>query len=870
MSKVLGRRLFKRIVLGIVMMGVSMLMFGCGKKPSVNPLGDNLTWTYSKAKKTLTISGHGDMPDNTWEEFRDLSIKTLVLEEGVTSIAKSAFYNHSEMTGKLTLPKTVNKIEDFAFYGCSGLTGDLVIPEGVTKISDYAFRGCESLNGELVLPGTVTSIGEEAFYKTAFTGKLVLPENLEQIGRAVFYECTGFTGDLIIPDSVTEIGTYAFAYIKGFDGTLKLPEGIEEIEPSAFAGCGNFKSDLVIPDSVTVIGENAFGYNGFEGRIKLGSAITDIGDYAFSGCSFSGSVEIPEGVGTIGNATFKDCINIEKVVLNDGLEVISAEAFSGCKSLEKIEFPTGLKIIGDSAFSRSGIFGYIVFPDGLYSIGESCFRSCDKITGITLPETLLNIKDYAFADCEGLAGDLVVSDSVACVGKKAFENCTQLNSVVFGNGITSIGPGAFVGCLGLKSAAISDYMPDYYSQDEENPSFEETTELIGFDDSKKASTLWNSYKESKLSEIASKAEDNDCDVDEKSEPYYWTDRLAGETYKGTGSYADTDLYFADGMITVSINEREYIKIPYEANPDEDEKRIKVDNFVYLYGQLSDLEFYDNGYMKGVIKATLSWDDGTATNVFFAIGSEETVLSVGYENTNEEYFDDDYAYEEDEETEFLGKIDIDDDFEYKSWGEPYLEFEYMKHLEERHEDSEGNPIVWFGDLDKLMEGCSVYCAVENEEISATASSTLKSNGSISYEADNVCVQNNSGAWVEGSDGSGIGEYIEIKRKLDVSDKDYGIDYKEICIVNGYFKNEQVWRNNNRVKTLAFYYNDEYMFDFDLKDIFSPQYISLEGYNIHADSGEEAVFKFVIKDVYKGDKYDDTAITGIIVDFFTPNH
>lgn len=876
MSKVLGRRLSKRIVVSLAVIGVAMLMFGCGKKPSVNLLGDNLTWTYSKMSKTLTISGRGNMPDTTWEEFKDLSIKTLVIEEGVTSIAKSAFYNHNEMTGKLTLPKTISKIEDFAFYGCSGLTGGLVIPEGVTRIGDYAFRGCESFNGELILPSTVTSIGEEAFYKTAFTGKLVFPEKLEHIGRAVFYECTGFTGDLLIPDSVTEIGAYAFAYTKGFDGILKLPEGIEEIEDSAFSGCGNFKSDLVIPDSVRVIGENAFGYNGFEGRIRLSSGLTDIGDYAFSGCSFSGRVEIPEGISSIGNATFKDCINIEEVVVSDGLGIISAEAFYGCKSLKKIEFPIGLKIIGDSAFSRCGLTGHIVFPEGLCSIGESSFRSCGKITGITLPDTLLNIKDNAFADCEELAGDLAISDCVAYVGEKAFRNCAKLSSVVFGDGIASIGPGAFEGCSGLKSAAIGDYMPDYYSKDEENPSFEETTELIGFDDSKKGSTLWNNYKESKLSEISSKTEDVAGDADAKSEPYYWTDRLAGETYKGTGSYADTALYFMDGTITASINGREYIKVPYEADPDEDERRIKVDNFVYLYGLLSDLEFYDNGYMKSVIKATLSLDDGSETKVFFAVGSEETVLPVGYEDTGAEYFEDDLyeeaddEFEEEEETEFLGKIDIDDDFEYHSWGEPYLEFEYMKHLDERHEDSDGNPIVWFGDLDKLMEGCSVYCAVEKEEISAAASSTLKAKGSINYDADNVCVQNNFGAWVEGSDGSGIGESIEIKRRLDVSDKAYGIDYKEICIVNGYFKNEQVWKNNNRVKTLAFYYNDEYICDLDLKDIYSPQYISLEEYGIHAGSGEEVVFKFVIKDVYKGDKYDDTAITGIIVDFYTPNH
>lgn len=868
MSKLLGRRLYKGIVLIIAMMGVTVFMFGCGKKSSVNPLGDNLTWTYSKLDKTLTISGQGDMPDNSWEEFKEISIKALVIEEGVTSIADSAFYSHSEIKGNLVIPSTVQSIGDFAFYGCSGLTGDLIIPEGVTKISDYAFRCCEGLNGKLVIPSTVTSIGEEAFYTTSFTGELKLPEALEHIGRSAFCKCSGFTGNLIIPDKVSDIGVYAFAYCEGFDGELKLPEGISEINLSTFSLCGNFKGDLVIPDSVTSIDDDAFRSAGFDGRLRLGSNLTNIGDYAFAGCGFKGRISIPEQISVINSHAFDGCNNIEEVELEDGLEVISSQAFYSCKSLRKVDFPVGIKVIGDMAFAYSALSGHIELNDGLYSIGDSCFRSCSNITGITLPATLLNIKDYAFANCEELSGDLVIPDNVAYVGKCAFNNCKKLSSVAFGTGISSIGQGAFEGCSGIKSATLSGTMPDYYSKNEDTPSFDEVTKLIGFDESKKGSVLWNSYRESKLTELAqTKSTDNAGEA--KTVPYYWTDSLTRETFKGTGSYADTSIYFMNGMITVSINGREYSNVSYEADPNEMEKRINVDNFVYLYGILSDLEFYDNGYMKGVIKATLSLDDGTEEIVLFAVGSEETVLPFGYEAADEEYLTEG-DYEEEDEYEFVGKIDIEDPPSYESWGEPYSDFYYMKYLDERHEDSEGNPILWFGDMDKLEVGCSVYCAVENEEINATASSTLKSNGTISYGAENVCNQNNTQAWVEGSEGSGIGEYIEIKRRLDVSDKNYGVDYTEICIVNGYIKNEKVWKNNNRVKTLAFYYNGEYICDIELEDTYSPQIISLEKYNIHADSGEEAVFKYVIKDVYKGDKYDDTAITGIIMDFYTPNH
>lgn len=621
--------------------------------------------------------------------------------------------------------------------------------------------------------------------------------------------------------------------------------------------------------------DSAFGYNGFEGRLKLATDITDIGNQAFSGCGFSGKVIIPEGVSTIGYATFKDCMNIEEVEFGDGLQVIAEEAFSGCRALKKVEFPAGLKVIGNSAFSRSNLSGYIAFQDGLYSIGESSFSYCKQLEGITFPESLLNIKDYAFSNCESISGDLVIPDNVAYVGEEAFKNCVRVNSVTFGESLASIGPGAFAGCTGLKSAFVKDITPDYYSQNETNPSFEEQVMLIGFDENPKTSELWNSYKETKLSEI-SKTKGNDSGSEAKTVPYYWTDSLKGETFKGAGSYADTKLCFYNDEVVLTINGREYIKVPFEADQYEegDEKHIKTDNLLYYYGIISDLVFYDNGYQKNVIKAKMVWDDGTEDIAYFTVGSEETALPFGYEGIDSQYFtDDSYEddYEEEEEYEFKGKIDIEEDStEYESWGEPYSDFYFMKYQDERHEDSDGNPILWFGDLDKLATGCSVYCAVENEEINATASSTLNSSGATSYDAENVCTQNNSQAWVEGFDGSGIGEYVEIRRKLDVSDKNYGIDYTEICIVNGYIKNEQVWKNNNRVKTLAFYYNDKYMFDIELEDTFLPQTISLKKYNIHADSGEEAVFKYVIKDVYKGDKYDDTAITGIIMDFFTPNH
>lgn len=137
----------------------------------------------------------------------------------------------------------------------------------------------------------------------------------------------------------------------------------------------------------------------------------------------------------------------------------------------------------------------MVFPEGLCSIGEGSFSYCDKLEGVTFSESLLNIKDYAFSNCKSISGELVIPDNVAYVGENAFRDCIKIKSVTFCDGLASIGQGAFTGCTELKSASVKNVTPDYYSQNETVPSFDEQVKLIGFDESPKASELWDSYKE---------------------------------------------------------------------------------------------------------------------------------------------------------------------------------------------------------------------------------------------------------------------------------------------------------------------------------------------------------------------------------------
>ena len=190
---------------------------------------------------------------------------------------------------------------------------------------------------------------------------------------------------------------------------------------------------------------------------------------------------------------------------------------------------------------------------------------------------------------------------------------------------------------------------------------------------------------------------------------------------------------------------------------------------------------------------------------------------------------------------------------------------------------------FGFEDWQSPYCSKWCHIMTFANQATASSELSS-ASERYSADNVVRENRELAWAEGAEGVGIGEYI-VYDQIVFSQSVYGrsgnyiwrggsmyaygddgyIDYTQICIVNGYARDEQVWQQNGRVKTLMMYVYDQPYARLALEDTINPQYFTIPQGDIRVSNGSEVSFKFVIEEVYPGTMYEDTCITGIVVDF-----
>jgi hypothetical protein len=132
--------------------------------------------------------------------------------------------------------------------------------------------------------------------------------------------------------------------------------------------------------------------------------------------------------------------------------------------------------------------------------------------------------------------------------------------------------------------------------------------------------------------------------------------------------------------------------------------------------------------------------------------------------------------------------------------------------------------------------------------ATASSELAPQGNNKYSADRVIDGQLSTAWVEGKPGPGIGEWVE------VGFPDFRLVSK-IRIFPGYGKSDLAFRSNNRPRTLRLQFTSG-----------EPQVITLEDamkwqtFTLTTPVRTFSVRTFII-DVYRGSKWDDTAISEI---------
>tara|TARA_Y100000813_G_scaffold195643_1_gene177786 strand:- start:187 stop:1242 length:1056 start_codon:yes stop_codon:yes gene_type:complete len=147
-----------------------------------------------------------------------------------------------------------------------------------------------------------------------------------------------------------------------------------------------------------------------------------------------------------------------------------------------------------------------------------------------------------------------------------------------------------------------------------------------------------------------------------------------------------------------------------------------------------------------------------------------------------------------------------------------------------------------------DGPPFWYACINAPQNAKASSTLSPQGKYNYYAKNLNDNDPRTAWVEGKSDYGIGEYFSVQGDM------FGDN--TIYIFNGYQHSYSSWKNNSRVKKFRVYADDRAICYLDLQDKMGGQYFNLPNDDLYGKW-----IRFEIVEVYKGEKWNDVAISEI---------
>ena len=460
---------------------------------------DNLTWKLYE-DGTLTISGTGTMKnyndtDNPSPAYKNLNVKKVVIEDGVTSIGKYAFWYCKNLTS-ITIPDGVTSIGRAAFDNCHSLTS-ITIPESVTNIEDYAFEWCSGLSN-VTIPNSITSIGTGVFHRCISLTSITIPDSVTSIGESAFERCIGLSS-VTIPDSVTSIGKYAFYACKSLTN-ITIPDSVTSIGESVFSDCNSLQT-------ISLSCKSSLKKSNFGKQANLVSALhtlkkkeakaatcTENGNKAYWTCEHCGKYFLsddanpetakaveqsefiipalnhknayirnasePNGTkpGYSGDRYCPDCDTVlEKgyTYWNEGnltwkLDADGTLTISGTGTMKDYDYNNN----PSPANQKKGSVKKVVIKDGVTSIGNFAFYNCKSLTSITIPDSVTSIELAAFNNCNNLTS-ITIPDSVTSIGDSAFELCNKLSSITLSNNITSIGNWAFHGCP-LTSITIPD------------------------------------------------------------------------------------------------------------------------------------------------------------------------------------------------------------------------------------------------------------------------------------------------------------------------------------------------------------------------------------------------------------------------------
>ena len=279
--------------------------------------------------------------------FRNNTITSVSIPEGVTTIGKGAFQNCKSLTS-VSLPSTLVAIDYFAFSGCSKLD-NVNVPSNTTYVGRQAFAGCESLT-TINIPAGV-HMGENVFLNCSALNEVSLPQELQCIKEGTFEMCQQL--NVTLPRQLKYIEKHAFSGCSDLT-SLALPESLEELGDYAFAGCEKL-TELSVPQNINIIPDGAFAY-----------------------CSKMQNISLPNSVQTIGSGTFKHNASLTHITLPSALTSLGigdeGGTFERCDAMTELTIPAYVEEIGNLASLPNCLKSIYVMgqkiPDGLANMSH--------------------------------------------------------------------------------------------------------------------------------------------------------------------------------------------------------------------------------------------------------------------------------------------------------------------------------------------------------------------------------------------------------------------------------------------------------------------------------------------------------------------
>ena len=396
-------------VLGLLLALPSVVSFAETKNGTCGATGNvgSVKWVLDD-NGTLTISGSGDManynlimPLAPWYVYR-ATIKTVVIEKGVTRIGNSAFQNCTKLTS-VTIPNSVISIEKYAFLNCTNRTN--VYYTG-TKTEWGNVNGKDRLNSATLHYHCGATADDNAYWALV-GGTLTISgsgdmANYTNADEVQWKDSVADIKNVVIGNGVTNVGAYAFNGCENLTSVV-IPTGVTQIGDNAFNDCNKLANVYYTGTKAQWDGLTKGSGNAYLTNATLHYHCGATADDNVYWAQVGGTLTI-SGIGNMMNYSNKNEVpwkNIITAKIENGVKNIGDRTFRKC-GLESIIIPKSVTEIGNNAFLWCDQLKLVTIPNSVKSIGFYAFSSCRSLTSVTMPKDIETIDHHAFSDCTSL------------------------------------------------------------------------------------------------------------------------------------------------------------------------------------------------------------------------------------------------------------------------------------------------------------------------------------------------------------------------------------------------------------------------------------------------------------------------------------